>query len=81
MSKKIKSPVPSELEGVATTDAVDVLSGKVEKCYSSERYEDFQDAVEKIMSRYLKSNVGWAIIVWILSLLGSMLAEKFLHIF
>lgn len=57
------------------------LSERVGKCYSSERYEDFQEATEKIIERFLKSKVGWAAVVWIMTLVGSMLAEKFLHLF
>lgn len=77
-----KSPkIPSELEGVATTSDIDVLGEKIDKCYSVERYKDFQEAVEEIISRYLKGNVGWVVAVWIISILGSMIAEKFFHIF
>lgn len=72
---------PKELENVAFTEDVNAVQLKVEKCYSSERYEDFQTAVEKIIGRYLKGNVGWAIAVWIFSLVGSMLLQKFFKIF
>ena len=82
MNKKtLKVKIPSELENVATTSDIDVLDEKLGKCYSSERYEDFQVAVEKIIGRYLKQNVGWAIALWILSLVGSMLLQKFFKIF
>lgn len=57
------------------------LAEKLGKCYSAERYEDFQEAVEKLVGRYLKSTVGWAIVLWVISLIGSMLIQKFLHIF
>lgn len=56
------------------------LSEKADKCYSSERYEDFQEAVEKITGRYLKGNVGWAIALWIVTLLGTMLVQKFFKV-
>lgn len=57
--RNITSLVPTELEGVATTGDVSALGAKIERCYSSERYEDFQEAVEKIIQRYLKGIVGW----------------------
>lgn len=56
------------------------LSDRVGKCYSTEKYEDFQGAVEKIVSRYLKSVVVWGVLLWLISLIASMLAQKFLHV-
>lgn len=79
--KTYKSVIPSELENVATTSDIDALDGKLGKCYSTERYEEFQGAVEKIVGRYLKSTVGWAILLWIISLIGSMLLQKFTNLF
>ncbi len=82
MNKKLsKSIIPSELENVATTSDIDVLDEKLGKCYSSERYEDFQAAVEKIIGRYLKSTVSWAILFYLISLIGSMFLEKIFKIF
>lgn len=75
------SAVPRELEGAATTKDVSVLESRVDKCYSSERYEDFQGAVEKIVVRHLKSTVGWIGLLWVVSLVASVVAEKFLHLF
>lgn len=60
---------------------IDPLTAKVEKCYSQERYEDFQKAVEKIIARYLKSVIGWAGLVWIATIIGSMFLQKLLKIF
>jgi hypothetical protein len=77
-----KSPkIPSELEGVATTSDIDVLGEKVSKCYSSERYEEFQQAVEKITWRYIKSFIGFGVFLWLISLIASMLAQKYLNLF
>ncbi len=59
---------------------ISTLGEKVTKCYSSENYEYFQTAVEKIVSRYLKASVGWAIVVWITTMVGSMLLQKFTNI-
>lgn len=56
---KVKSQLPAELEGVAYAEDVTALQAHVDKCYSSERYEDFQESVEKILERYLKGRVGW----------------------
>lgn len=77
---KGRSPLPAELEGVAYAEDMTALQEKVDKCYSSERYESFQEAVEKIVERFLKGKVGWAIAIWIVSIVGSMLAQKFLKI-
>lgn len=76
-----KRTIPSELEGVAYTEDVNAIQEKVEKCYSKERYEDFQEAVEKVIGRYLKSVVAWGVLIWLITLIGSMLAQKFLNIF
>lgn len=50
MSKKQSSnfQIPDELKDVATTGDVNALEQRVEKCYSAERYEEFQEAVRKI---------------------------------
>ena len=57
------------------------LSEKLNKSYSSERYEDFQEAVEKIVERYIKSKMAWAVLIWLITLIGSMLLQKFFKIF
>ena len=81
MNKKIpKIKIPRELEGVATTSDIDVLGEKVSKCYSSERYEEFQTAVEKIIWRYIKSFIGFAVFLWIASILASMMLQKYFGI-
>lgn len=72
--------VPSELEGAAKIEDVNALELKVGNCYSSERYETFQGAVEKIISRYLRANVAWAILLWLLTIIGSFLLQKFFKI-
>lgn len=81
MAGKGKRALPAELEGIAYTEDVNAIEEKVSKCYSTERYEDFQLAVEKIVWRYIKSNIAWAVLLWLITLIASMLVEKFLHIF
>jgi hypothetical protein len=76
-----RKSLPTELENVAYVEDVNAIHEKVEKCYSKERYEDFQGAVEKIISRYLKSVVGWGVFIWLVTLIGSMLLQKFFSIF
>ena len=73
--------VPRELENAATVRDVSALESRLDNCYTSEKYEDFQAAVEKIVWRYLKSNIAWAVLLWLISIIGSMLVEKFLHFF
>lgn len=73
--------IPQELENVAYSEDVNALQEQVDKCYSQQRYEDFQMAVEKIIGRYLRSVVGWAVFVWLVTLIGSMLLQKFFNIF
>ena len=73
--------VPAELQNIAYIEDVNAIQEKVEKCYSLERYEEFQDAVEKITGRYLKGKVGWAVLLWLITLIASMLAQKYLAVF
>lgn len=73
--------IPQELEGVARTEDVNAIQEKVDKCYSQERYEEFQGAVEKIVSRHLKSNLGWGVLLWLITLIASMLLQKIFGIF
>jgi hypothetical protein len=80
MPTKPSRKIPSELENVVYLEDLTAIQERVDKCYSSERYEDFQTAVEKIMGRYLKGNIGWAVVVWIITLIGSMLLQKFTDI-
>lgn len=53
-----KGPLPSELENVAYAQDVNALQEQVDKCYSTERYEDFQDAVKRIILETLDSGEG-----------------------
>ena len=76
-----KKALPAELEGVASAEAVNAIQEKVDKCYSSEKYEDFQEAVEKITWRFMKGSIGWAVLLWLITLVASMLAQKYLSIF
>lgn len=70
-----------DLNATSNIQRVTTLEDKIEKCYSAERYENFQTAVEKIISRYLKSIVGWSVFLWLITLLASMLLEKVFKIF
>ncbi|MCW1891839.1 MAG: hypothetical protein KIH65_001175 [Candidatus Uhrbacteria bacterium] len=81
MPLKKKSALPSELEGVAFAQDVTALQDHVDKCYSSERYKEFQESVEHILDRYLKGKVGWVAAVWIVTVVGGMLLQKFVKIF
>lgn len=56
--KQTKSKIPAELEGVALTSDVDALGDKIDKCYSTERYEEFQGAVKKIVVDTLDGSDG-----------------------
>ena len=76
-----KRALPIELEGVAYAEDVTAIQERVDKCYSTERYESFQDAVEKIVWRYIKSNIAWAVLIWLITLVASMIAQKYLHLF
>lgn len=46
MAKKKQIP---ELEGVAKAEVVDALSEKVDRCFSEDRYEHFQEKVKNII--------------------------------
>ncbi len=48
--------LPKEFNDVASIESVNALEEKVGKCYSSEKYEDFQTAVETIVERYLDTD-------------------------
>ncbi len=75
-----KHTLPKELQGVANIEDVNALQEQVDRCYSKDRYEDFLNAVEKIIGRYLKGTVGWAIFLWLISLIASMLVQKYFNI-
>jgi len=75
-----KKGIPKELEGVAFSEDVNAIQEQVDKCYSSSRYEAFQDAVEKIILRYLKGFIGFAVFIWLVTLIASMLAQRFWNI-
>lgn len=100
MNKKTvsKFQIPEELKDVATTGDVNALEQRVDKCFSTERYEDFQEAVEKIVLRkidsgeggekikkhaedYFKGKVVWVIIVWLATIIGSAIIQKYFKIF
>ena len=52
--------LPSELEGVAKVEQLSSLEARVDKAYSSERYEEFQDATEKIFYRAMETESAHA---------------------
>lgn len=56
--KNSKSIIPVELGNIASRSDIDVLDEKVGKCYSLERYEEFQDAVEKIVLKTISGETG-----------------------
>jgi len=58
MKKKPKAQIPEEFENVAFTSDVNALEERMDQCYSAERYEEFQEAVEKIVLRKLDSSDG-----------------------
>lgn len=70
-----------DLNAPSNIQRVNSLEDKIERCYSADRYEDFQDAVEKVASRWFKGTYGWAILLWVATIILSMVAEKFGHIF
>lgn len=78
--RKNQPPLPSEYQNLARVEDVSAIDEKVKNCYSQDRYEAFQAAVEKIVARYLKSVIGWAVGLWIASVILSMLAQKFFGI-
>jgi hypothetical protein len=53
MSPRNRKINVTELEGVAASHEVTLLSQKLDKCYSKDRYEDFQSAVRKIITEAL----------------------------
>ena len=57
MANRASEPkIPAELTNIATT--VSGLDDKVSKCYSTERYEEFQSAVETIALKVLDAGNG-----------------------
>jgi hypothetical protein len=55
---KTTSVIPPELQDVATTGDVNALEARMEKCFSSEKYEEFQTAVQKITLETIDSGAG-----------------------
>ena len=70
-----------DLNAASNVQRVTTLEDKIERCYSADRYEEFQDAVEKISSRWFKGTYGWAVLLWVATIIASVLLEKFGHIF
>jgi predicted NAD/FAD-binding protein len=56
MAKSPSARLPVELENVASLESVNLLEQKIGKCYSSEKYQEFQTAVEVIVERYLDTD-------------------------
>ncbi|MFM2383823.1 MAG: hypothetical protein RIQ72_395 [Candidatus Parcubacteria bacterium] len=76
-----KHILPKELQGVANIEDVNALQEQVDRCYSKDRYEIFQEAVEKITTRHLKGTLGWVVFVWIVTIVASILIQKFFKVF
>ncbi len=76
-----RKKIPKELENIAYSEDVNALQEQVDRCYSEQRYEAFQNAVEKIIGRYNKTVFGWAILLWLITLIASMLLQKFFNVF
>lgn len=57
------------------------LSEKLNRCYSQDRYKEFQKDVEEIAEKFLKSKIAWAVLIWLVTLIASMLVQKFLKFF
>lgn len=53
-----RSALPPELQDVATSEDLNTLGSKVDRCYSADRYEEFQEAVEKIIWRALETETA-----------------------
>jgi hypothetical protein len=47
-----------DLNASSNIQRVTTLEDKIERCYSADRYQDFQTAVEKISLRTLETNDG-----------------------
>jgi hypothetical protein len=56
------SSIPKDLDNIATMDSVSTLSERVEKCYSSERYQAFSDSVKEIVLQVINTNTTGDII-------------------
>lgn len=59
-NKRQTKPLPDELQDVATTGQLSDLEAHLNKAYSSERYEEFQAAVEKIFYRAMETESAHA---------------------
>lgn len=55
-SRQRSQQLPNELQDVATTGQLNDLEAHLSKSYSSERYEEFQAAVEKIVHKELTTD-------------------------
>lgn len=55
---KAKVKLPAELSDVASIHAVNLLEEKLARCYSADKYQDFQGAVETIIERYLETDTA-----------------------
>ena len=73
MAKKL----PEELRTTATLEDVNSLSEDIGRCYSKDRFEEFQEAVEKIATKHFKGMIGWFGLLWILSIVVTVLLQKF----
>jgi hypothetical protein len=51
-----KTSLPSELQDIVTPERLTTMEDRLGKAYSSERYEEFQAAVEKIIHKELTTD-------------------------
>ncbi|MFZ5391857.1 MAG: hypothetical protein ACOZAR_01550 [Patescibacteria group bacterium] len=62
MPPKANKPIPDELKDVAKTSDIDALEEKlkqkVDKCYSNERFQEFQKDVKNIALEVIDSGDG-----------------------
>jgi hypothetical protein len=53
-----KSSIPNEFEGIAKKEDLTLIHDKLGRCYTEDRFEHFQEAVEKIVLKTLGQDEG-----------------------
>ena len=76
-----KKEALEDIREAITTEKINPLTERLNKCYSEENYKGFQAAVKEIIDDHLKGKFGWLGFVWIATILVSMLGQKFFAIF
>ena len=72
--REVSKPIAEKIVGQHLSD----IKKEINKCYSPARYEVFQEAVQKITLEYLRSRLGIAAFLWLLSLVGAVVVGFFL---